>query len=162
MRILSIKQPWATLIVLRRKSVENRVWTTSYRGLVLVHASRRPDTHHEAIDALRRCLPTTQMKSLPFGQIIGVVEIYDVIAIGDPVKPSDREWFHGPFGLLLRNAHRFSKGVPHAGQLGLVECSPKIERLVFPLLKELGIRPGEQPAEVEHDKHSRRIARNRG
>jgi len=41
MKILSVRQPWATPIVGRIKDVENRTWRTNYRGPVLVHASLR-------------------------------------------------------------------------------------------------------------------------
>jgi hypothetical protein len=38
MRTLSIRQPWAWLIVNGHKPVENRDWATSFRGPVLIHA----------------------------------------------------------------------------------------------------------------------------
>jgi hypothetical protein len=40
---LSIMQPWAYLILTGGKDVENRTWTTSYRGLLAIHAGRRLD-----------------------------------------------------------------------------------------------------------------------
>jgi hypothetical protein len=39
MKALSVKQPHATLICAGVKRVENRTWTTSYRGRLLIHAS---------------------------------------------------------------------------------------------------------------------------
>ena len=39
MKTLSIKQPYATLICAGVKRVENRTWTTDYRGRLLIHAS---------------------------------------------------------------------------------------------------------------------------
>jgi hypothetical protein len=39
MKTLSIKQPHATLICAGVKRVENRTWTTDYRGRLLIHAS---------------------------------------------------------------------------------------------------------------------------
>lgn len=39
MMALSVRQPWASLIVAGIKRVENRTWTTDYRGPLLVHAS---------------------------------------------------------------------------------------------------------------------------
>jgi ASCH domain len=39
MKILSILQPWAHLIVSGSKNIENRTWSTSYRGPFLVQAS---------------------------------------------------------------------------------------------------------------------------
>jgi len=43
MKILSIRQPWAALIVSGAKDVENRTWPTRYRGPLLVHAAKRSD-----------------------------------------------------------------------------------------------------------------------
>ncbi|WP_393101422.1 ASCH domain-containing protein [Streptomyces sp. LN325] len=43
MRGLTIRQPWASAIVYADKRVENRVWPTSYRGPVLIHASKTMD-----------------------------------------------------------------------------------------------------------------------
>ncbi|MCB2188832.1 MAG: ASCH domain-containing protein [Deltaproteobacteria bacterium] len=39
MKCLSIRQPWASLIVAGMKDVENRSWATKYRGPVLIHAA---------------------------------------------------------------------------------------------------------------------------
>src|SRR5687767_9624159 len=36
---LSVRQPWAELIVAGRKRVENRTWKTNHRGLLGIHAS---------------------------------------------------------------------------------------------------------------------------
>lgn len=40
MKALSIRQPWAWLIVNGFKDIENRSWHTKYRGPVLIHASK--------------------------------------------------------------------------------------------------------------------------
>ena len=39
MKTLSVKQPFASLICGGVKTVENRTWTTDYRGRLLIHAS---------------------------------------------------------------------------------------------------------------------------
>lgn len=39
MKAISIRQPWAWLIVNGFKDIENRSWRTKYRGPVLIHAS---------------------------------------------------------------------------------------------------------------------------
>src|SRR5262249_34288315 len=36
---LSVRQPWAELIIPGRKSIEVRTWWTEYRGLLWIHAS---------------------------------------------------------------------------------------------------------------------------
>ena len=61
MRTLSIRQPWAWLIVHGHKDVENREWATDYRGPLLIHASKtaakgeyaqQRDTIHEEMGIL--------------------------------------------------------------------------------------------------------------
>lgn len=44
---LSVKQPWAALIVAGLKTVEIRTWATRVRGPVLVHASKTADPRPE-------------------------------------------------------------------------------------------------------------------
>src|SRR3954453_23306276 len=41
MRALTIRQPWAALIMAGSKDVENRVWPTSFRGRLAIHAGLR-------------------------------------------------------------------------------------------------------------------------
>ncbi len=40
MKVLSVKQPWATLLF-HGKNIENRTWHTKYRGEILIHASAK-------------------------------------------------------------------------------------------------------------------------
>ncbi len=42
-KALTVRQPWASLIIAGYKDVENRSWTTSYRGRLAVHAGRTLD-----------------------------------------------------------------------------------------------------------------------
>ena len=41
MKALSLWQPWASAIALGHKRIEPRHWTTSYRGLIAIHAAKR-------------------------------------------------------------------------------------------------------------------------
>lgn len=45
---LSLKQPWAALLVHGLKSIDVRAWPTARRGPVLIHAARHPDPRPEA------------------------------------------------------------------------------------------------------------------
>ncbi|MFB4306914.1 hypothetical protein [Actinomadura sp. GTD37] len=38
-RGLTIRQPWAHAIAHHQKTIENRGWTTAYRGLIAIHAA---------------------------------------------------------------------------------------------------------------------------
>lgn len=42
MKALSIKEPWASLILAGKKTIETRTWKTKYRGKVLLCASKNP------------------------------------------------------------------------------------------------------------------------
>lgn len=43
MKALSIRQPWATMIIHGYKPVENRSWKSGYRGPLLIHAGQKYD-----------------------------------------------------------------------------------------------------------------------
>ncbi|MFO8231819.1 MAG: ASCH domain-containing protein, partial [Longimonas sp.] len=43
MKTLSIRQPWASMIVLGLKPVENRSWKSNFRGRIKIHAGKKFD-----------------------------------------------------------------------------------------------------------------------
>ena len=55
MKVLTIRQPWATLIVEGYKRFEFRSWKTNYRGDILIHAGKGIDK--EAMERLKKYLP---------------------------------------------------------------------------------------------------------
>ncbi len=98
---LSIRQPWAWLIVNGHKDIENRNWSTRVRGTIAVHASKGM-TREEYGDA--QALAEDQGVTLPAfddlerGGIVGTVEIVD--CVDQDASP----WFFGDFGFVLKNA----------------------------------------------------------
>jgi hypothetical protein len=90
MKIITIRQPWAHLIVNGRKNIENRSWRTSYRGPVLIHASLNIDRE----DCLKHGLDP---KTVQTGGVVGIAEITDC------VQQYPSSWFRGPYGFVLRN-----------------------------------------------------------
>lgn len=42
MKAISLKEPWASLILEGKKTIETRVWKTNYRGKLLLCASKNP------------------------------------------------------------------------------------------------------------------------
>lgn len=40
MKVITLIQPWATLIAIREKKIETRGWKTDYRGPLLIHAGK--------------------------------------------------------------------------------------------------------------------------
>lgn len=59
MRALTIRQPWASLIAVGEKGIETRSFPTTYRGTVLIHASKsatREEREIEQLDVFRTAL----------------------------------------------------------------------------------------------------------
>ena len=116
MLALSIRQPWATLIMRGGKDIENRNWKTSVRGRILVHAAKGcTKQEFEAANdfasyALGREVTGTLSK-MPRGGIIGSVEIVDCVSW------SNSRWFVGEYGFVLRDPKPI-KMIPYKGQLG--------------------------------------------
>ena len=71
MKCLSIKQPWAALILNGRKTLELRSWTTKHRGPLAIHAGKK-------VDIYGPWNPFANNAVLPTGQVLGRVNLVDV------------------------------------------------------------------------------------
>jgi hypothetical protein len=69
---LSIKQPWAALLVCGRKTIEVRNWPTARRGRILIHAARICDERPEAWTHVSAELEPLARQN---GGILGVAEL---------------------------------------------------------------------------------------
>ena len=126
MLALSIRQPWASLIMGCGKDIENRNWKTPVRGRILVHAAKGC-TKQEFEDA--RAFASiaagfsllVSREDLPRGGIIGSVEIVDC------VSKSDSRWFVGEYGFVLRDPKPI-KMIPYKGQLGFFNVPESVLR----------------------------------
>lgn len=63
-KTITIKEPWASLILEGKKTIETRTWKTNYRGPLLLHASKEPKSVISgkifAIAELTDCRPMTK------------------------------------------------------------------------------------------------------
>ena len=114
---LSIRQPWAWLIIHGGKDIENRSWHTKFRGRFLVHAAKgmtKQECLHAANYAQALGVNVPPTNELLRGGIIGSVELIDC------VNSHDSAWYMGEKGFVLRNPepHPF---LPIKGQLGFFE-----------------------------------------
>ena len=80
MKVLTIKQPWATLIMQGDKRFEFRSWQTKYRGDLLIHAGKGIDK--EALKRLSKYIP----KDMPTGKILGKVKLVDCVKMSPEFK----------------------------------------------------------------------------
>ena len=103
-KVLSLLQPWAWAIIHGPKRVENRVWRTTHRGRLYIHAGksmRALDAADPAEWAARFGVPFPDRAALAFGAILGSVEVVDCVPVddvrGDP-------WASGPWCWVLADS----------------------------------------------------------
>jgi hypothetical protein len=112
---ISIRQPWAWLIVNAGKDIENRDWFTRIRGPVCIHAAKgmTRGEYDEARYFASRISPAEMPSygAMTRGGIVGVAEIVDC------VNRSASPWFFGRWGFVLRNV-RPVDFIPVKGELG--------------------------------------------
>lgn len=142
-RVLSVQQPWAWAIVEGHKLVENRTWTTRYRGPVLIHAGvtvRGPE-----IEYLRKefRLKPPSRSEIDRGCIVGVAELVDVVTRKNAKRYG--RWFTGEYGWVLQEAVTLRKPVKVKSQLGLYRPTPALlVRVNRQLPERRRIRAGER------------------
>jgi hypothetical protein len=99
MKALSIRQPWAWLIVNGYKDIENRTWTTRMRGEILVHASAGMTRaeYEDVEDTLTLSQFSGQKIILPAREALERGGIVGRTTITGCVNQSDSPWFFGGF-----------------------------------------------------------------
>jgi hypothetical protein len=114
---ISIRQPWAELILSGRKTIELRSWDTEYRGLLWLHTGKHFDT---ALD------DRFELKNLPRGAFVGQVELLNISPVDrerwDRWRPSHLDsgrYQPGMFAWMLVTPERLSRPVPAPGHLKL-------------------------------------------
>ena len=111
LKALSIKQPWANLIVSGEKTIETRVWATPYRGRVLLVSSKQP-------------------KIEPAGFALGVAELVECRPMTKRDEPAARcELYPKAVAWVLQNVKAIEP-FPMKGQLGLFDVEISDDQLV--------------------------------
>src|SRR5208337_367600 len=120
MRCLSVRQPWAGLIVAGLKRIEFRTWRTNFRGKILVHAGRRRSTEPADLAGVSPELAARLLE--PRGIVLGEAEIIDC-------RPASQQDAYeamcrvrvGEFAWVLINARPFAEPWEAPGRLGLFD-----------------------------------------
>ncbi|WP_031386548.1 ASCH domain-containing protein [Desulfonatronum thiodismutans] len=122
---LSIRQPWVELILLGRKSIEVRSWTTKHRGPLWLHAGMARE---------RKLFQRIHLdeKQLAFGALVGRCELTDCMAFAPATWEQWRGRHHNPgpltgtlYAWLLENPARIPP-IPMRGKLGLMRVQPEL------------------------------------
>ena len=129
---LSVRQPWAWLIINGYKNIENRSFVCHKRSTIALHASTT-QTKKEYAAALAliadRGLGITlpPIEELVTGAIVGLVDIVDC------VTESESPWFIGEYGWVLANPR---PGIPHQqkGQQGFFPVDYQFQEVPIPVI----------------------------
>lgn len=132
MRVLTIKQPFATLIAEGLKEYEFRTWKTKFRGEFLIHAGKGMDK--KAMKKFEK-----YNFSYPTGCIIAKATLTDCVAINDEERKlleeknplvysgviQDKTW--EGYGFKLENIEKIEP-IPVNGKLSFWEYDYKEEK----------------------------------
>ena len=121
MKALTIKQPWASLIIEGYKKFEFRSWKTNYRGKILIHSglSFEKDTKERFKD---------YDLEYKLGYIIGEAEIVDCILVDKEFNENLRNINSVVYGRSnhvenyawkLENIKKYDNPIPCKGKLSL-------------------------------------------
>jgi hypothetical protein len=114
---ISILQPWAWLIVNGHKDIENRGWSTTFRGRILIHAGKKlgkrdyADDREHFAEAHGITLPA--FEDMPLGGIVGSATVTDCVR-----EHTSRWKMADCWGFVLKD-QRVRQFVPYRGQLGI-------------------------------------------
>lgn len=74
MKIITLHQPWASLVALGFKRYETRSWKTDYRGPLLIHAAKRPFVSTDGSKVLNRTYHKVWMDALRLAYEDGLID----------------------------------------------------------------------------------------
>jgi len=121
MKALSLKQPFAELILEGKKKIELRKWNTKFRGEFFIHASKNPD---------KESMKRFGFTNLPLGFLVGKANLIDVKTYGNEEEQDNDKSLHlasadwGNHGFILENPIRIEP-IPFKGQLNFFETKIK-------------------------------------
>jgi len=151
MRVLTLTQPWATLVCLGAKRIETRSWKSWYHGELLIHAAKsyprwaKDVEKQEPFYSALRPHGCYSYPELGCGRIIGSVTVGECVRteilrddlpqLGPEVAFGD--YSDNRYGWMLSNPRFLPKPILAKGALGLWE---------FDLDEHYSVLASEQPA----------------
>jgi hypothetical protein len=143
MRGLTLKEPWASLLVAGHKRIETRSWRTHYRGLVAIHASKSADVvkvpraiefmFHEAGIPMPEGWPVKK-EEYPLGRIIAVGRLVDcrrmtpeLIQAQSRMELQFGDWRPGRWAWYFEEMRRTTDQIEWVGALSVWKVPPRLE-----------------------------------
>ncbi len=152
MKVLTLTQPWATLVAIGAKKIETRSWSTPYRGPLAIHAAKgfpkwakegcAEPLFHEALYAAGYDIGLRSSDILPRGMVIATCRLLDclpmeaagcVSGVFDdyPELNTAQERAFGDYAVgrwawVLEDVKVLPEPIPAKGALGLWEYSGEL------------------------------------
>lgn len=127
MKVLSLTEPFATLIKEKKKLVETRSWKTNYRGELYIHASMTKPSKTDMED--EELMSLIENKELNFGYIICKCTLVDCVYmteeyINNMKENNYQEYICGEYSVgryawILENIELLDKPILTKGDLGV-------------------------------------------
>lgn len=134
MKILTLWQPWATLMAIEAKTFETRHWPTKYRGPLGIHAGAMVDKEAILIPEIQAALGAagyTKVEELPTKAVLCVVDVLACYSTNENHHPDimariERErafgnYSYDRFAWATQMVKRFKMPIPARGAQGLFE-----------------------------------------
>ena len=136
LRALSIRPPWAWAITHAGKRIENRSWSTIYRGPLAIHASLSyTQAELELLESiLRRRIDPAIFER---GAIVATATLADVV----PLDECPSRWAVGPYCWVLRDIRPLKRPIYVTGALGLWDPIRRCSRSQIVALRKSFGRP---------------------
>jgi len=157
-KVLTLTQPWATLIAIGAKQIETRSWSTPYRGPLAIHAAKGYPTWARGVRFDEPFLSAPWRAGikpdmpLPTGAIVAVCTLVDCVPTRQSWKDDDSAWLRtlypgggwdvppdepersfgdyapGRFAWLLADVQELRAPIPARGALGLWQWEGELGR----------------------------------
>lgn len=146
MKVISLLQPWASLIALGEKKIETRSWKTDYRGPLLIHASKSlkcagvawTEPFYTALKPFHNEVNGKASIQHPIGVIVARCNLLGCLEIKNNIPDEQRAWVEGwgyvkgneyyfgdynpgRYAWILENIEMLPDPIQAKGQLGLWE-----------------------------------------
>ena len=127
MKVLSLIEPYATLIKNGVKTIETRSWKTNYRGKLYIHASatKIPKEYEKN----KELMSLVDINNLNYGNIICSCELVDCIKMTDEfindIKSNRKNEYitgiyeNGRYAWILENIEQLDEPIKAKGKLNI-------------------------------------------
>jgi hypothetical protein len=174
-KIITLWQPWASLVALELKRYETRHWKTNYRGTIAIHAAKRKVKQEEILPILYGTggggvehtklerLDALLNSELPLGAIVAIADLVGCLKMNPDYEfrqlpgfisldtPSALEkavgdWKSGRYAWKLENIQALSNPIPYRGSQGIGNVSEEVQEQIR---KQLALPPADRLEGVE-------------